>query len=301
MKESIRRLFQPLRRSPAPFHAIRYCFHPGQAIYKHLYFYGPFTAPVSTRASFVVNHFGYQVENELFWAGFERGYEGMELRLWRALMPYVEFVADVGANTGVYVLAAAALNPRAKIVALEPVSRIYKKLVANLALNSFDVRAMEIAASDSDGEAVLFDTDGEHNYSASLDATMLDSDKTLRIPVRAARLDSLFDEMGWPRIDLLKIDVEKHEPAVLAGMQKRLAKDGPIMLIEVLNSEIGRAIARLMRGLDYRFFAIDRAGGLVETNKLGSEGSGNYLLCRSEQWERLGARVLEALGPDSAE
>jgi FkbM family methyltransferase len=300
MKESIRRLFQPLRRSPAPFHAIRKCFHPGPAIYKHLYFYGPFTVPVSTRASFVVNHFGYQVENELFWAGFERGYEGMELRLWRALMPYVEFVADVGANTGVYVLAAAALNPRAKIVALEPVSRIYKKLVANLALNSFDVRAMEIAASDSDGEAVLFDTDGEHNYSASLDATMVDSDKTLRIPVRAARLDSLFDEMGWPRIDLLKIDVEKHEPAVLKGMRKRLAQDGPIILIEILNDEIGVAVASVVEEFDYRFFAIDATRGLVETKKLMHQECRNYLLCRSEQWERLGARVLDALALGSA-
>jgi len=124
--------------------------------------------------------------------------------------------------------------------------------------------------------------------------------KISRISVRAARPDSLFDETGRPRVDLLKIDVEKHEHAVVAGMQKRLAKDGPVVLIEVLKSEIGWAIARLMRGPDYSLFAIDQARGLVETNKLGSEESRNYLLCRSEQWERPGARVLEALGPDSA-
>lgn len=113
--------------------------------------------PISSRASFVINHFGYQIENELFWAGFGRGYEGMELRLWRTPMPYVEFVADVGANTGVYALSAAAVNARGKIIAAEPVSRIYEKLVGNLARNSFDVRAMQIAGSDSDGEAVFRD------------------------------------------------------------------------------------------------------------------------------------------------
>jgi len=300
MKESILRLLRPLRRHTAPFHAIRNIFHPGDAIYKHLYFYGPFTVPVSARASFVINHFGYQVENDLFWAGFGRGYERMELRLWRALMPYVEFVADVGANTGVYALAAAALNPRAKIVALEPVSRIYEKLVANLAHNSFNIGAMQIAASDTDGEAVLFDTDDEHNYSASLDATMLEGAKTLRIPVRAARLDSLFDEIGWPRIDLLKIDVEKHEPAVLKGMRKRLAQDRPIILIEILNEEIGVAVASVVAEFDYRFFAIDATRGLVETKKLKHQECHNYLLCRSEQWERLGARVLDALALGSA-
>lgn len=193
-------------------------------------------------------------------------------------------------------MAAAALNPHAKIVALEPVPRIYEKLVANLALNSFDVRAMQIAASDTDGEAVLFDTGDEHNYSASLDATML---QDAPIPVHAARLDSLFDELGWPRIDLLKIDVEKHEPAVLGGMPKRLAQDRPTMLIEVLDRDVGQAVSNLPHGLDYRFFAVDQTKVLDETLKLEHRDCRNFLLCPSVRWERLRARIMDAMTLDS--
>lgn len=69
----------------------------------------------------------------------------------------------------------------------------------------------------------------------------------MRVPIRAARLDSLFDEVGW--VDLLKIDGEKHEPAVLAGMRKRLAQDGLTIQIEILNHGIGEAVARLVQWL----------------------------------------------------
>ena len=130
-----------------------------------------------------------------------------------------------------------AVNPRARIVAIEPVSRIYERLTANIALNHFNIRALQIAASDADGEAILFDTEGESGYSASLEASMLEGYETIRVPVRGACLDSVFAELGWPRVDLLKIDVEKHEPAVLAGMQRHLAKDRPTLLIEILTAK----------------------------------------------------------------
>ena len=169
MRAAIRRLVSPVRRYPALFMAFRELFHPGHALYQHLHFVGPMKVQVSDRASFIIKHYGYQIENDLFWAGFGRGYEGADLLLWRALVRSAEFIADVGANTGVYSLAAAALNPRARIVAIEPASRIYERLSANIALNHFDICALQIAASDADGEAILFDTEGEPCYSASLE------------------------------------------------------------------------------------------------------------------------------------
>jgi len=281
-----------VRRYPAVFRGLRELFRPNRAIYQHLYFKGPFKVQLSEHASFTINHYGFQIENDLFWAGFGRGWEGAELRLWATMAQKAEFIADVGANTGVFSLVAAALNRRARIVALEPVPRVYERLVANIGLNSFDVRALKIAASDVDGEAVLFDTEHEHTYSASLEASMLEGYEFRRVPVRAARLDSVFDELGWPRIDLLKIDVEKHEPAVLAGMQRRLAKDRPTLLIEILNVEIGAAISRSLNGNGYRFFAIDHQNGLVETPALDCSGVRNYLLIAEERWRSFGEPVI---------
>ena len=42
----------------------------GRPFYQHLHFIGPIKVPVTDRASFMINHYGYQVENDLFWAVF---------------------------------------------------------------------------------------------------------------------------------------------------------------------------------------------------------------------------------------
>ena len=105
IRAAIHRLVSPLRRYPMLFLALRELFHVGRPFYQHLHFIGPIKVPVTDRASFMINHYGYQVENDLFWAVFG---QARELRLWRALARSAEFIADVGANTGVYSLAAAA-------------------------------------------------------------------------------------------------------------------------------------------------------------------------------------------------
>jgi FkbM family methyltransferase len=294
-RESVRQLLEPLRAQTHLFVLIRDVFHPGEAIYKHLHFRGEFKVSVSDNASFQAYHFGYQVENALFWAGFAHGWEGTELRLWRTLAADASFIADVGANTGIYALTAAAINPGARIVAIEPVQRIYQKLLANIALNGFDISAVQVAVSDRDGESVLFDTDAEHNYSASLDPTMLDASVATGVPVRTACLDSFLDHLGWPHIDLLKIDVEKHEPAVLAGMQRRLAQNRPTIVIEILDKQIGAAVSQHLGGLCYRCFAIDGAKGLIETRELGNPANRNFLLIPSEQWEARGDHIMRTL------
>src|SRR5271170_7845177 len=100
MRAAIRRLVSPVRRYPPLFLALRRIFHPGRTLFRHLPFLGPVKVQVSDHASFMINHYGYPVENDLFWADFGRGWEGAELLLWRALARNAEFIADVGANTG---------------------------------------------------------------------------------------------------------------------------------------------------------------------------------------------------------
>src|SRR6202043_1589129 len=97
------------------------------------------------------------------------GFEATSMLLWAELARNAEYIADIGANTGVYSLAAGAINPAARVVALEPVPRIYDKLRTNVALNTFQINAIRIAASHADGDAVMFDTYEDHNYSASLE------------------------------------------------------------------------------------------------------------------------------------
>jgi FkbM family methyltransferase len=286
MKKIARALLKPLRSHPEIFHAIRSLARPPRELYQHLYFNGAFKVEVSERASFVINHFGAHIENDLFWAGYGGGWEGAELKLWRTLLEDADYVVDVGANSGVYALAAAALNPRRHVLALEPVPRIYEKLISNIALNSFNIRALQTAASNFDGMGTLFDTSSEHIYSASFDPSLLAGCELVEVSVPVSRLDSILAQMNWPRVDLIKIDVEKHEPAVLEGMGERLKNDRPTMLVEFLDDNIGRAINDLVQGLDYRYFAIDQFAGLVPTASLKAHSDRNSLLITGERWSR---------------
>ena len=285
MKALVKKVLQSLRRWPVLFYGIR-LLRPGQNIYQHLYFTGIIQVNVSDNASFLVHHFGAKIENELFWAGYGHGSEGYALRLWRELCVRSRFIADIGANTGIYALAAAALNTNAEIIAIEPVSRIYNKLASNIALNNFNIKAYKVAASDHDGESIMFDTCQEHSYSASLEEVMgLEggyAGEVVRTTVPTVRLDTLFDEIQFERIDLLKIDVENHELKVLAGMRNRLDRDKPTLLIEIFDFA-REAVAKLLTGLNYKFFVIDENNGLIPIADLTYRVPGsswNFLVCQ---------------------
>jgi FkbM family methyltransferase len=276
LKTLVKNCLNSVRKVPAIFYGIRF-LRPGPDVWRHLYFTGNIDVKVSENASFRIHHFGAHVENSLFWAGYGHGWEGFSLRIWRELCERAHFIADVGANTGVYALAAGAINTSARIVALEPVPAVYGKLALNISLNDFKIEPFKLAASDRDGNAVMFGTSGEFSYSSSLEARHAIS----QIMVPTVRLDSFFDQIKFDRIDLVKIDVETHEPHVLTGMKGRLQRDRPTLLIEILDASVGAAVEKQLVGLDYNFFAIDELKGLMATTRLTGQGGGrNYLVCQ---------------------
>jgi hypothetical protein len=97
-------------------------------------------------------------------------------------------------------------------------------------------------------------------------------------------------------VDAVKIDVEKHEPAVIRGMCETIEADRPAILIEILNHEIGAEVSELLRGNEYRYFRIDEQAGLVETDRLGRVGgrNWNHLLCADDQFRAAGLAELLA-------
>ena len=289
MKAALHKILNPLRDHPALFQFVRDVFHPPLTIYQHLYFRGPIDVSVADGASFRMHHFGAHapIENELFWAGYGGSWEAAELRLWRALVKHAEHIADVGANTGVYALTAVALNPKARVLAVEPVPRIAQKLLANIELNGFDISLLQAAATDFDGRAEIFDSTSEHSYSSSLDPSLLAGYDTIKVPVRAVRLDTAFKELGWPRVDLVKIDVEKCEAVAMAGMQDTLARDRPTMLVEILDDALEQRFGDRLRGLGYRFFTISQSAQLTPVERLTATCDRNFLLVSADRWTQI--------------
>ena len=145
------------------------------------------------------------------------------LRSWeRSTVEYVAGIGDavrgfwdVGAHTGVYALLVAAVNPAARIRAFEPNPAVTPMLLGNLAANGLPHDILVPAAlSDVTGVAHL-------EVPGDVTAAHVAADG---IAIRTVRGDDVDD--GSP-VDLVKIDVEDHELAVLRGMTGLLRRCRP--------------------------------------------------------------------------
>src|SRR4029078_424970 len=109
-------------------------------------------------------------------------------------------------------------------------------------------------------------------------------------PVPTVRADEYLRARSIARVDLAKIDVERHEAAVLRGFGDYLAASRPTLFVEILMQEVAAAIDPLISPLGYRIYRILGGVGVAEEKALavaGGEG-GNFLLCQSEMVSRLG-------------
>lgn len=122
---------------------------------------------------------------------------------------------DVGANIGSYTLLASEVR-EATIVSLEPHPLTFKWLEQNVRLNGrTNIVCMNLALSDQDGEVQL--TDGEEpSINRLVDGNQASGPV---INVEARRLETICNSLKITP-DVVKIDVEGNEPAVLDGFGK---------------------------------------------------------------------------------
>jgi FkbM family methyltransferase len=145
-------------------------------------------------------------------------------------------VLDIGANHGIYALAAAQrVGPHGKVVAFEPNAQLCDLLRASVSVNGLDkiVEVVQCAVGNADGEAVLaFD---EHwaargQVRSGIEALAAAGGAAWRSErVRCITLDRFFADVDRP-VDLVKMDVEGCEGLVLDGM-KNLVERSPHLRI----------------------------------------------------------------------
>ena len=154
---------------------------------------------------------------------------------------------DCGANLGVHTVEwAKHMTGWGVVLAFEAQERIYYALAGNIAINNcFNTRAIHAAVTSQPGSMKI----PRPNYLINSSFGSLELQASATIPnssdsrsiiprqnmteVRAINLDSY----NFPRLDLIKIDVEGMEMDVLAGGAKSIAANRPIMLIEVLKTD----------------------------------------------------------------
>ena len=187
---------------------------------------------------------------------------GQLIRLVSSLEPEVEacflaaigpeaLVSDVGANIGWYsLLAARRTGPRGRVVAFEPDSANVTSLRRNVRRNGFhNLLAVPAAVADHEGWQA-FRADGGV-------MGKLDDAGTALVPV--VTLDSWHRQAATPAPDVVKIDVEGAEVAVIAGMAEILRSARPTLIIE-LHGETNDAVADALEAHGYQHSPIDVPG-----------------------------------------
>lgn len=162
---------------------------------------------------------------------------------------------DVGANVGLITLYALLSGRFERAIAIEPDPWNRKILTKNLNVNDLIDRVTVIAKAASDVAATLnLHRDAKNLGAHSLEPGFAMSPVAQAQPVVAEPLDMILENAGTAAEDVsfLKMDVEGHEFAALAGAANLLGKQPPVM-IEVTFDQAGskqdeRRLKRLFTG-----------------------------------------------------
>lgn len=185
-------------------------------------------------------HFAYRFDEVVEFSS----YENMADELARSLKGYLagytlsrgDVVIDAGAYIGEFTLyAAKAVGAEGKVIAFEPDSCVYKRLIANIELNGLEnVIAVNKGLWSKNG-VLKFVGDSIKGYSF-----MLSGRDSLAQDVSVVSLDSELERLNIPRVDFIKADVEGAELELIKGAVKTLGARLPSLAIASYHTIDGR-------------------------------------------------------------
>jgi FkbM family methyltransferase len=144
-------------------------------------------------------------------------------------------VVDIGAHVGYYTLLAARLvGPDGRVYAFEPNPEVYEILVRNIEVNGYHgiVRTIPKAVSNRRRIVKLYIA-WEDSGEASL--YLSKSAGKRYVEVETLVLDEFLAAEGWPKVGLVKVDVEGAELEVLEGMRETARRSEDLKLIVEFN------------------------------------------------------------------
>jgi FkbM family methyltransferase len=293
----------------APFVALRDSGVPlPRQLTKHLAFTGLMDVTVPGGEPFRMATHGWSVENEVFWHGVA-GHEPEAVPLWLAWALRSSVVLDIGANTGLYSLLASSVQRNQlgfsmtaspcshSVHAFEPIPRVGDLLQKNVSLNpGCGITVHRCAVGAKSGVATIHDPGGANCYSASLNSEFLDVAKTsYEVPV--VSVDDWVVRTEVDSLDLVKIDVEGFEAAVLNGMVESIKRFRPVIMLEFLSHTDTSLVKAIMSLLAQDYLLLHPAPDGVSSPSavLPNPAGRNVFLCPREKTVPSLASVLPGL------
>lgn len=214
-------------------------------------------------------YFGFESDFDLSsWSGRQSYVLGRWIELPAQLLLYAvkaKTILDIGSNRGEFALAAAAIDPGAKIISFEPnpnIVAIFQEDIARNHISNIELRPYGLSDRDSTLSLhVPFDNSGAASFGgADTEAYVVE------VPVHVGD-----DVLGDVSPDLIKIDVEGFEGRVVKGLEKLIARCRPIIISEFCPVTLGRCgsspdeLKAYMETLGYRGFGMGiRRTGLMD-------------------------------------
>lgn len=220
-------------------------------------------------------------------------------------------VIDVGANEGYYTVKLAGLvGETGSVFSFEPNPELYSVLTRNVSINALSsrVRTYPFAAGDAPGRSVLnFTYENMGGGSVALPGSGAPPENGGdggALSVEIARIDDVLP--AGTAVDLIKIDAEGYEPAVLAGMRETLTRSsGAAIVLEIATAawaRFGDPLATLERargerdayviGLDGRLTRLTRDELAVRLTPSGEGVWYMLLLPPAAEWKARIAKFL---------
>jgi FkbM family methyltransferase len=201
-----------------------------------------------------------------------------------------DLVLDVGANSGIFTLLAAAASNVACVHAFEPLQAARDLLQANIACNpdlAARITVAPFALSNTRGSLPFHETindQGLLSTSSSLEAGhACQVGPHLTYEIATETLDDWLERAGRPPVQLMKIDVEGHEHAVIEGGRRTIARDRPIIIVEMLGATNFASLSRLQKEDGYSDSAISPQGVRPCAELRFHPDAWNHLLCPVEK------------------
>ncbi len=161
-----------------------------------------------------------------------RSFEPYTVEMFRRTLRPGATVVDVGAQFGYFSLVAArGVGPRGRVFAFEPVPANLELLRRNIEMNGLSavVEVVQNAVSDRGGpvDMFVFAASDSHSIYRHPRASVREV-----IAVTCVTLDEFLE--GRP-VDLIKMDIEGHEPRALAGMERTIERSPGLVLFTEFN------------------------------------------------------------------
>lgn len=153
-------------------------------------------------------------------------FESDEAKLVENYLKAGDTFVDAGANIGYFTgLAARCVGAAGRVLAVEPSTTAYLRLERLVRENQLhQVTLHHGALGDRTHDAPLYLDESRRNHRNHSPSLVAQGDGFTLETVPVTTLDALAEKHGLDRIHLLKVDVEGHEPALLAGASRLIAE-----------------------------------------------------------------------------